>query len=305
MHRVRGILLVVAGLCLVLAGCGKSPGATSAAGKSPETLNISAIPDQDPQVLQRQYDALTGYLSRTLGVKVRYVPVTDYTATITGFRTGDLDLVFFGGLTGVQARLQVPGAVPLVQRDIDAQFRSVFIATARAGVQPFTDVSGLAAVAGRTLTFGSESSTSGRLMPQHFLEQVGVGLNRLKGQPGFSGSHDATIKLVESGAFDVGAVNAAVWDDRTKNGKVDQTKVREVFRTPPFHDYHWLIRPDVDKRLGSGFTQRATQAFLDIDGGDDQEKQLLTLFQCKGFTATEAANYQQIESVGRSVGLIK
>jgi phosphonate transport system substrate-binding protein len=205
----------------------------------------------------------------------------------------------------VQARLQVPGAVPLVQRDIDAQFRSVFIATARAGVQPFTDVGGLAAVAGRSLTFGSESSTSGRLMPQHFLEQAGVGLNRLKGQPGFSGSHDATIKLVESGAFDVGAVNAAVWDDRTKNGKVDQTKVREVFRTPPFHDYHWLIRRDVDKRLGSGFTQRATQAFLDIDGGDDQEKQLLTLFQCKGFTTTEAANYQQIESVGRSVGLIK
>ena len=50
---------------------------------------------------------------------MRYVPVTDYTASVVSFQRGDLQLVFFGGLTGVQARSTVPGAIPIAQRDID------------------------------------------------------------------------------------------------------------------------------------------------------------------------------------------
>jgi ABC-type phosphate/phosphonate transport system substrate-binding protein len=46
---------------------------------------------------------MASYLSTKLGRKVQYVPVTDYAASVSLFRTGDLDMVFFGGLTGVQA----------------------------------------------------------------------------------------------------------------------------------------------------------------------------------------------------------
>src|SRR5262245_39796832 len=182
----RGVLAFAALLALAPSGCGGSPGDQAAgAGK---TFTVSAIPDQDPQKLQRQFDGVSRYLAKALGVKVRYVPVIDYTASVTGFRRGDLDLVFFGGLTGVQARLQVPGAVPLAQRDIDAQFHTVFVANASAGIKPFQDVAGLKAMAGHTFTFGSESSTSGRLMPQYFLDQAGVTLDSFRGSPGFSGS---------------------------------------------------------------------------------------------------------------------
>lgn len=302
-RSVRG--LTVAALSLLVTGCGASPGDNSARAGNEQSLTVSAIPDQDPERLQRQFGAIADYLAETLDVTVRYVPVTDYTASVTGFRRGDLDLVFFGGLTGVQARLQVPGAQPIAQRDIDAEFRTVFIAHSPTGIAPLDAVSDLAALTKYSFTYGSESSTSGRLMPQHFLEEAGVTTTDFSRQPGFSGSHDATIKLVEAGTYQVGALNAAVWDDRLKGGKVDTAKVTEIFRTPTYHDYHWLLRPDGDERFGAGFTERVKEALLSIDGADAREREILELFQCSSFIASEPGNYAQIEAVARSTGLIK
>ncbi len=65
------------------------------------------------------YNILSSELNEQLDVKVIYVPVINYPAAVTAFRTGNIDLVFFGGLTGVQARLQTPGSKVLVQRDVD------------------------------------------------------------------------------------------------------------------------------------------------------------------------------------------
>lgn len=305
MHRhLLRTAAVLGGLTLALTSCGHSPGSARTADAD-STLSVSAIPDQDPQLLQRLYGTVAGYLSRTLKVKVRYVPVTDYTASVTAFRRGDLDLVFFGGLTGVQARLQVPGAKVLAQRDIDERFRSVFIANTTTGIRRFGDLGGLKALAGHTFTFGSQTSTSGRLMPQYFLSQAGVKLADFTGQAGFSGSHDATIKLVTAGTYQTGALNSSVWDERLKAGTVDTGKVREVFRTPEFHDYHWLIRPDVDQRLGNGFTDRVRAALLALDGSDDQERQILRLFEAKRFIPATPEDYRQVEDVGRQIGLIK
>jgi phosphonate transport system substrate-binding protein len=301
MHR----MLVLLAIALLAAGCGTSPGDPRAgAGSGEDALIIGAIPDQDPQDLQRTYGAVSDYLGDQLGVQVRYVPVTDYTASVTAFRQGGLQLVFFGGLTGVQARAQVPEAVPIAQRDIDASFRSVFIANTATALGRIDDVSGLRALAGHSFTFGSETSTSGRLMPQHFLSQAGVEPQQFTGNVGFSGSHDATAKLVEAGSYQVGTLNAAVWDERVSSGEIDTTKVTEVFRTPPYHDYHWLARPDLDERFGDGFTQRVTDTLLGIDGSDETERQILDLFHASRFIQTDAGNYTQIESVARSLGLL-
>lgn len=185
--------------------------------------------------------------------------MTDYAAVVNAFRTGDVDMAWFGGLTGVQARLQVDGAQAILQRDIDEKFRSVFIANVSTGIQPFEDISGLQALKGRTFTFGSESSTSGRLMPQFFMRQAGLSLSDLRGEPGFSGSHDKTIKLVEAGSYEVGALNEQVWEARVKGGEVDTSKVIVIWRTPPYYDYHWVVRPDVEQKFGRRL-HRAHQA---------------------------------------------
>lgn len=270
-----------------------------------ETLRIGAIPDQNPEKLNRLYGLLAKELGQKLNVPVRYVPVSNYPAAVSAFRTGGLDLVWFGGLTGVQARLQTPGAQVIAQRDIDAKFRSVFIANTKSGLQPISSIQGLQALKGKRFTFGSESSTSGRLMPQHFMQKAGLTPNQFAGgSPGFSGSHDATIALVQSGSYEAGALNEQVWTSNVKSGKVNPSKVVVIWRTPPYVDYHWIARPGLDKRFGSGFTTKLQKAILGIKPSGNG-KTILELFAAGKFIPATASQYQPIETVGRQLGKIR
>ena len=308
---------MLAGLCLALLPAVTPPfsgdaGSPSAATLLPRAqaqqklLRIGAIPDQNPEKLNRLYGQVASELSRQLGVKVQYVPVTDYAAAVSAFRTGSLDLVWFGGLTGVQARLQKPGAQVIAQRDIDAAFTSVFIANAASGLKPIQNQKQLTVLEGRRFTFGSESSTSGRLMPQWFLSQAGVQLKDFAGgAPGFSGSHDATIALVQSGTYDAGVVNEQVWKANLRSGKTDRKKVFVLWRTPGYPDYHWIGQPDLDKRFGAGFTAKLRGAILSWRPSNPQQKQILELFGAQQFTGAKASDYQRIEQVGRQVGKIR
>jgi phosphonate transport system substrate-binding protein len=275
-------------------------------GSTPPEIRLSAIPDQNPEKLNRLYPLVAKVLSRQLGVPVRYVPMVDYAAAVSAFRTGDLDLVWFGGLTGVQARLQKPGAKVVAQRDIDATFRSVFIANSGSGLRPFVPLNGLSALKGKRFTFGSESSTSGRLMPQWFLAQAGVRLSDFAGgAPGFSGSHDATIALVQSGAYQAGAVNEQVWRSSLRSGKANKNKVFLLWKTPGYPDYHWLAQPNLDRRFGPGFTAKIGKAIISWRQKDPDQKTILELFGAQQFTTARPEDYKRIEAVGRQIGLIR
>ena len=296
---MKKLVLLSLVLVLVLSAC--TPGNRS---EMKQPFVIGAIPDQDPEKLQRSFGLLAAYLENELGVPVEYKPVTDYAASVTAFRVGDLDMVWFGGLTGVQARLQVPDAQALVQRDIDENFHSVFIASAASGLKPFDDIGGLAALKGHTFTFGSESSTSGRLMPQYFLGQAGVSLEDFKGEAGFSGSHDTTLQLVQAGTYEAGVLNEQVWKARLEAGEVDLSKVVLLWITPPYHDYHWVIRSDVAQRYGADFVEKVRQAFLKLDIDNPEHKEILDLFGAQQFIPTANSNYAEIEAIGRELGKI-
>ena len=297
-----------AGLCLALLPVVLPPVPASLlpAAEAQQVLRIGAIPDQNPEKLNRLYGLVADELSQQLGVKVSYVPVTDYAAAVSAFRTGSLDLVWFGGLTGVQASLQKPGAQMLAQRDIDAQFYTVFIANARSGIKPIQNQKGLVALKGKRFTFGSESSTSGRLMPQYFLAQAGVKLADFAGgAPGFSGSHDATIALVQSGTYDAGAVNEQVWKSNLRSGKANRSKVVQIWRTPSYPDYLWLGQPNLDQRFGKGFSAKLRQSIISWRPTDPEQKQILSLFGAQQFTTVKPGEYKQIEQVGRQIGKIR
>jgi len=280
--------------------------ATAQEAKPQPVLRIGAIPDQRPEKLNRLYPLVATELSRQLGVKVTYVPVVDYAAAVSAFRSGSLDLVWFGGLTGVQARLQRPGAKVIAQRDIDVNFHSIFIASTRSGIRPITSQKDLTVLKGRRFTFGSESSTSGRLMPQWFLSQAGVKLSDFAGgAPGFSGSHDTTIALVSSGTYDAGVVNEQVWRASLFDGKANSAKVIPIWKTPGYPDYHWIAQGDLDARFGKGFTGRLQKAILSWRPSDPEQKQILSLFGAQQFTAADGAAYGRIEQVGRQIGKIR
>ena len=288
-------------IAAAMTSCGSGPTGT----ESP-VLHIGAIPDQNPEKLNRLYSSLSDELSDQLKVAVQYVPVSNYPAAVSAFRTGSLDLVWFGGLTGVQARLQTPGAQVLAQRDIDAKFTSVFIANGASGLRPFSSRDQIINLKGRRLSFGSESSTSGRLMPQYFMSQNGVETEDLAGgAPGFSGSHDATIAVVQSGAYEVGALNEQVWRSNVEDGRVDPNKVSVIWRTPAYVDYHWVARPDLDERFGNGFTNKVQSALLKISPTTPRGETILELFGAAKFILAQNSDYDKIEAVGRQLGKIR
>lgn len=265
-------------------------------GRGP-VLRVAGIPDQDASRLARRYQALTSYLEARLGVPVEYVATVDYAATVAAFQRGEIDVAWFGGLTGVQARAAVPGSEAIAQRARDAQFRSVFIVDAGVEARRLEDLRGL------SFTFGSESSTSGHLMPRYFLLQAGIDPERdLKGPPGYSGSHDRTWKLVEAGAFQAGALNEAVWDRAVAEGRVDLGRVRELLRTPPYPDYNWTVRADIEEKFGPGFKERLKEALLSIG---PSEREILELFNAQKFIEARNEDYEAIRRVAQELGILR
>lgn len=267
--------------------------------KTDKVFKIGALPDQNAADLSRSMDVLASYLSKETGLKVEYVPSVDYAALVTAFERGEIDMAWFGGLTGVQARNLVPEAEAIAQRPRDKEFHSIFIAQTNVKADKLEDLKGV------NFTFGSESSTSGHLMPRYFLKNAGIDADKdFDGQPNYSGSHDKTYKLVESGAFKAGVLNEAVWEAAVAQKKVDLNKVKVVYKTPSYYDYHWTINK-VDDKFGKGTKDEMKKAILTINKDNADLKEFLGLFQTDSFIETKNENYQTIEEVAKELGIIK
>lgn len=261
----------------------------------PGVLRVSAIPDENPTELQRKFKPLGAYLEKKTGLKVQFTPVTDYAASVEGLVNHKLDMVWFGGFTFVQANERSNGKiVPLVQRAEDEKFQSVFV-TAN------PDIKSLADLKGRTFSFGSESSTSGHLMPRSFLLAAKINPEADMKRIAFSGAHDATVAAVAGGKVDAGAVNASVWKKLVEEKKVDTNAVRVFFTTPGYYDYNWSVHADMPAAL----KKKITDAFLALDASTPEGREILELQRATKFIPTNAGNYAAIEAAARNAKLLK
>ncbi len=261
-----------------------------------QVLRVTAIPDESPTELARKFAPLGKYLEGRLGVKVEWTPVTDYAAAVETLVNRKVDLAWFGGFTFVQASVRSNGkAVPLVQREEDEKFRSVFITDAKSGIARLEDLKG------RTLSFGSQSSTSGHLMPRSFMLAAKVDPDRDLKRVSFSGAHDATIAAVASGKVDAGALNISVWEKFVADRKVDPAQVKVFYTTPPYYDYNWTVHADMPADL----RERIRQAFLALDPATPQGAEILGLQRATRFVPTRAENYSGIRAAAENAGLLK
>jgi phosphonate transport system substrate-binding protein len=262
----------------------------------PDVLRVSAIPDENPNELMRIYTPFSEYLAKELGTKVQFTPVVDYAATVEGLDARKLDLVWYGGFTSVQAVRRTNGnARRLALRQEDAEFKSVFISRRDSGIKKLEDLKG------KTFAFGSVSSTSGHLMPRYFMLQAKLDPSKDLKQAAFSGAHDATALWVESGKVEAGALNFLVWDKLVKQKKVDTAKVDVFYTTPPYADYCWTVRADLDR----GLQDKITAAFLKLDYANPEHRKLLDLHRTKKYIRANDADWKAIEEAGISAGLLK
>ena len=258
-------------------------------------FKVTAIPDESPTELARKAAPLVKYLEKTLGMKVEFTPVTDYAASVEALANKQIDLAWYGGFTFVQANIRSGGkAVPLVQREEDEKFRSVFITSDPA-------IKTLADLKGKNVSFGSASSTSGHLMPRSFLMQAGIDPDKDFKRVAFSGAHDATIAAVAAGKVEAGALNISVWEKFVADKKVDTTKVRVFYTTPAYFDYNWTVHAD----MPAATREKLTKAFLALNSNTPEGKEILDLQRATRFVATKAENYKGIEQAARAAGLLK
>ncbi|MBI3129450.1 MAG: putative selenate ABC transporter substrate-binding protein [Candidatus Tectomicrobia bacterium] len=260
------------------------------------TFHISAIPDEAPTKLIRIFEPIASYLSKELGVPVKFTPLVNYAATVEALAAKKVDMVWYGGFTYVQARIRTNGdAVPLVMRDRDAVFKSYFITRAGGGIKSLKDLKG------KTFAFGSVSSTSGHLMPRFFLLKEGISPEKDFAKFSFSGAHDATVKWVQEGKVDAGALNEQVWEKMMAGKLVDTKKVTIFYTTPPYHDYNWTVRGG----LAPEFRKKIRDAFLKLNYAKPEDRKILDLQGAKKYIPARPGDYDSIEEAARNAKLLK
>jgi phosphonate transport system substrate-binding protein len=261
-----------------------------------QTLRVTTIPEEAATEQMRKFGPITKYLERTVGMKVEFTPVNDYPAAVEALVGKQVDLVWFGGFTFVQASLRSGGKViPIAQREEDTQFRSVFIAQTGSGIKSLADLKG------KQVSFGSASSTSGHLMPRSFLLEAKIDPEKDFKRVAYSGAHDATIASVVGGRVDAAALDVTVWRKFVADKKVDTAKVDVFFTTPPYFNYNWAVHTDMPVAL----RERIAKALLALSMDDPEGKEILTLNRATRYVPTKAENYKGLEAAGRSAGLIK
>ena len=261
------------------------------------SFRFTAIPDENTARLKERFDKVAAYLSGKLEIPVEYVPVKSYAASVAAFKNNEVQMAWFGGLSGVKARRGVPGSQAIAQGEEDLQFVTYFIANTSTGLTEGKEFP--AGIEGKTFTFGSKGSTSGRLMPEfyvrkHFEKAPDAVFKRV----GFSGDHSKTLALVQSGSYEVGALNYKVWENESKAGKVDTSKVRIIWKTPTYPDYNWSIRGDAKKTYGEGFVKKVQGALLSM-----KDRSLLDSFPRSRFIAADNSMYGPILETGTAIGV--
>ncbi|MBY5920174.1 putative selenate ABC transporter substrate-binding protein [Ferrimonas balearica] len=282
---IRALLVAVVLLLSVQAGA--------------ETLYFTAIPDQDERKLRTRFEQVAEYLSDTLEVEVRYLPVKSYSAAVTAFRNNQVQLAWFGGLSGLQARRMVPGSQAIAQGYEDQFFRTYFVVNTKTGLAHQRELK-REDLMGLSFTYGAKGSTSGRLMPQYYIEKYLGKDSEIFSRVGFSGDHSRTLAQVQAGVYDAGAVNYKVWQQAIRDGQVDPAKIKVMWETPPYPDYHWTVRGDLDRRFGEGFSARVKAALLAMSDPD-----LLAAFPRQGFVEASNEDYQPIAEVAEAIGLLR
>ena len=263
-----------------------------------KTFYFTAIPDQDETKLEQRFSKLAVYLSKELNADVKFLPVKSYSASIAAFRNNQVQLAWFGGLSGVRARLVVPGSQVIAQGYEDPKFQTYFIANKKLNMKKSSTLD--SSIKNKTFTFGSKGSTSGRLMPEYFLrETFNKAPKDIFNKVGYSGSHNKTISLVQSGAYEIGAVNFKVWQRELKAGTIDLSKVDVIWETPTYPDYQFTVRSDVDKNYGKGFIDKLRNALINL-----KDRDILDAFPRKSFIKAKNSDFDPILNVGRKIGLI-
>ncbi|MBT3556271.1 MAG: phosphate/phosphite/phosphonate ABC transporter substrate-binding protein [Rhodospirillales bacterium] len=259
----------------------------------PTMIRIGVLPDETEAKLRERYLPLFQHLESAVGLKTELVVPKSYSHLLELFSQNQVDIAYFGGLTFLKAHKQL-GAAPMVMRDTDLRFRSYFLARSDRIEKTIHDFKG------QRLAFGAKLSTSGHLMPRHFLQTKGIVPETYFSEIKFSGAHDKTGFLVRDGMVDLGVANASIIDSMFSDGQLSKTNVQIIWKTPPYPDYVWAA----NKGLGAEVRNSLIQAFLQLSPTDEPDTAILNKLHAGGFLPASLDDFQELSTIAESLGML-
>lgn len=256
-------------------------------------LRISMIPTTDPGKMLRDAQPLIDYLEQRTGAKITMTIPTNYAAVVEAMANDQVDIAHFGGFTFVQISARA-GARPLVQREQDQKFHSLFI------TQPGSNINSLKDLAGHSFAFGDVNSTSGHLMPEYFMRDAKVDPKVIE-KALYTGGHDATALAVANKKVDAGAMDENVFQTMMKGGKISDKQVRVFWTTPAFFDYVWVARKGLDPKIADNFAK----ALLDLNPNNPQQKTILDFLSAAKYVRANDSDYAKLRQAAKDAGLMK
>jgi len=261
----------------------------------PAVLRVGILPDSSVDNLYQRYDPLLNYLSAETGLEYRLVQPENYGDLLRLFRDRDVDLAYFGGYTFVRAQTFY-GARPLIMREIDTRFTSWFLVRGENSALQLTDFKD------KTFSFGSELSTSGHLMPRHFMQvEQQIVPEQFFSEVHYSGTHDKTAYLVRDGKVDLGVANAKIIIAMIEEGRLKQGEIRTLWQTPPYPDYVWAVHDYLDEDV----TTQLRNAFLKLDKNDKDHNKILSQLGARYFLPAGASDFTRLKIIAESLGLLQ
>lgn len=297
MRLLTPLFVGIAVLGLVGGAAWWTTGTDTAGGRftdsSSPVLRVGLLPDQSEESLRRVYAPLFDYVAEQAGVRYEFPIPASYGDLVKSFEDGLVDLAYFGGFTFVKAERE-SNALALVMRDVDREFKSIFLVSAKNPAKSLQDTQN------QTFSFGSRLSTSGHLMPRYFLAEQDIEPESFFSSVQFSGAHDKTAYSVQEGKVDVGVLNGEVAARMFKDGQLDPRKVRVLWQTPPYADYVWAVRGDVKPSTRN----RLRDAFLTLRHDEPAHRAILDRIGAQAFLPARADNFASVRRVAESLGML-
>lgn len=265
-----------------LSGCGASSEVTTA----PETLRVALLPDENASEVIKNNEPLEEYIEKELGLDVELVVTTDYSSMIEAMAHGRIDLGYFGPLSYVLAQEKAdiePFAALQEVEGEDPTYQAVFIANADSGIEDLADV------AGKTVAWGDQTSTSSHLIPKAMLaEEADLRVDQGDYEEQYVGSHDAVALTVQNANADAGGMSLPIYERMVEEGLIDSETVVKVQESDLYANYPWTMQSNLPEDL----KEKLRAAFLELD-----DPEVLEPFGAAGFAEVADSDYDQVRDL--------
>lgn len=296
-------VLAAAGSLFLVAGCGQSAadtGSGESAAAGDDTITFAAVPSEESESLQSQYEAIIKLLEQETGKTVEFQDATDYAAVIEGQRAGKIDLAGYGPFSYVIA---ADGGVPVEPvaslvdgPDENPGYRSF------GWVPADSDITDLAGFEGKTVCFVDAASTSGFLYPSAGLLDLGIDPEADVEQV-MAGGHDASLIAIDSGQCDAGFAYDAMGEALVDGGQLEEGAVKVVWESElimgsPVAMNTESLDAETQDIIRTALTEKANVDYLVQEGlCDDAESCVLPEESTWGFVPVEDSEYDGVREV--------